>query len=146
MLSELMKNWGESIIIQKDIINKEINEYFKYIKDQYISYKDLIGKYDLNKTNFLKAEEKLLIKKEELYKNKNIEKWNINSFDLKKADKIELINNKEYAFKFMMTKESFKVENLKEIYIYYLNQLFEHRSHDIPDNRFQLHEWIQKKT
>ena len=36
-----MKKWGDSLLQQKDFLNEDINEYFRYIKDEYISYKDV---------------------------------------------------------------------------------------------------------
>lgn len=58
----------------------------------------------MNKNAFLKAETKLLSKKEDLFKHQNINKWDINSEDLKKIDKSQLVKNKVYAFKYMMGK------------------------------------------
>ncbi len=62
----------------------------------------LICKYDINKSIYFKAKEKLFNKKKELFKIKNYEKWNINLFEFEKANKNELINNKVYAFKYML--------------------------------------------
>ncbi len=58
----------------------------------------------MNKAAFIKAETRILNKKEDLFKHPNINKWDISNEDLKKADKSELLKNKEYAFKFMMGK------------------------------------------
>jgi hypothetical protein len=113
MLSKLMSSWGDSITEQKKLLNEELKGYFKYIKHEFISFKDvkitiynikLIGKYDMNKAAFLKADSRLVSKKEDLFKHQNVNKWEINQEDIKKIDKSELLRNKEYAFKYMMGK------------------------------------------
>ena len=91
-----------------------MKSYFKYIKDEFISFKEvkylnfkknqLISKYDINKAAYVKAESRLIAKKEDLFKNPNLNKWDIAPEDVKKLDKTELTKNKEYAFKFMMSK------------------------------------------
>lgn len=78
----------------------------------------------MNKAAFVKAETRLLNKKEDLFKHPNPNKWDITPEDLAKADKKELLKNKDYAFKFMMGKETNHVEKLKQFYVYYSNQLF----------------------
>jgi hypothetical protein len=41
MLSKLMSSWGDSIQQQKKLLNEEIKGYFKYIKHEFISFKDV---------------------------------------------------------------------------------------------------------
>ena len=41
MLSKLMNDWGESEKKQSILIDVELKEYFKYIKNEFISYKDV---------------------------------------------------------------------------------------------------------
>lgn len=76
-------------------------QIFKTLKFQ------LISKYDINKAAFFKAETRLITKKEDLFKNPNINRWEISQDDLKKIDKTEIMKNKDYAFKFMMSKVIF---------------------------------------
>jgi hypothetical protein len=42
-----------------------------------------------------------------LFKNPNLNKWDISAEDLKQVDKGRLTKDKEYAFKFMMSKVNF---------------------------------------
>ena len=80
----------------------------------------------MNKSAYYKAEARLLLKKEELFKQGNISRWEINPEELKKIDKNELLKNREYAFSKMMYKESAHVHSLKQNYGYYSYQvLFE---------------------
>ncbi len=41
MLSKLMSSWGDSIQQQKKLLNEEVKGYFKYIKHEFISFKDV---------------------------------------------------------------------------------------------------------
>ena len=65
----------------------------------------------MNKAAFIKADTRLVYKKEDLFKNPNLNKWDISTEDMKKADKSLLTKNKDYAFKFMMGK----------VYIFFAN-------------------------
>ena len=65
----------------------------------------------MNKAAFVKADTRLVSKKEDLFKNfPNLNKWDISTDDMKKADESLLMKNKDYAFKFMMGK----------VYIFYI--------------------------
>lgn len=43
-----MSSWGDSITQQKKLLNEEIKGYFKYIKHEFISFKDVKIFYFLN--------------------------------------------------------------------------------------------------
>lgn len=58
----------------------------------------------MNKAAFLKADMKLQGKKEELFKQGNVQRWDISPEEIKKIDKSLLLNNREYAYSKMMTK------------------------------------------
>lgn len=58
----------------------------------------------MNKSAYYKAETKLFNKKEELFKQGNVQRWDISSDEMKNIDKKELLNNREYAYTKMMTK------------------------------------------
>ena len=78
---------------------------------------------EMNKVAFYKAESKLNMKKEELFKQGNIARWEINPEELRKIDKNDLLRNKEFAFSKMMHKETVHVHLLKQNYGYYAYQL-----------------------
>ena len=58
----------------------------------------------MNKTAYLKAETRLNLKKEELFKQGNIARWEMNAEDVKNFDKNELLKSKQLAFSKMMPK------------------------------------------
>jgi hypothetical protein len=41
MLSKLMNDWGESEKKQSLLIDVELKEYFKYIKNEFVAFKDV---------------------------------------------------------------------------------------------------------
>jgi hypothetical protein len=45
MISKLINSWGESMTKQTDILNEEMKTYFKYIKDEYIAFKEVIDNH-----------------------------------------------------------------------------------------------------
>jgi hypothetical protein len=42
MISKLMNDWGEAERKQSILIDVELKEYFKYIKNEYVAFKDVI--------------------------------------------------------------------------------------------------------
>lgn len=58
----------------------------------------------MNKNAYLKAQSRLELKKEELFKQGNIARWEVSVEDQKKYDKNELLKNKHLAFSTMMPK------------------------------------------
>ena len=63
-----MQDWSETNKRQKILMNEYIREYFRYIKNEFISLKNLAQKVDNNKSKYTKAFEKLNSMKESLFK------------------------------------------------------------------------------
>lgn len=123
VMSKLMQDWSDSEKRQSDLLTLEIKEYFRYIKKEFVSMKELIAKVDYNKTNYKKAEEKLIYKKEDLFKRQDFTRWDLPESELK--NKMRLIQDKDYAFSRMLPKETTQVLNLKYTYGFYLNRIIE---------------------
>ena len=104
MLSKLMNDWGDAEKKQTVLIDRELKEYFRYIKNEFIAFKETISKMEMNKNAYYKAETRLTQKKEELFKQGNIARWEVPNEDLKKYDKSELLKNKDLAFSKMLQK------------------------------------------
>ena len=64
ILSKIMQDWSETNKRQKILMNEGIREYFRYIKNEFVSLKELIQKVDANKIIYNKAFEKLKSMKE----------------------------------------------------------------------------------
>jgi hypothetical protein len=78
---------------------------------------------ETNKSAYYKADARLTMKKEELFKQGNISKFEISPEEMKKiVDKSLLVRNKDYAFPLMMSKETCHVHLLRQNYAYYSTQ------------------------
>ena len=115
-----MDDWREMNKKQKILINEGIREYFRYVKNEFNSIKDLAIKVDNNRLIFMKAFEKLTSLKENVYK-QDISNWGLNSFDMEL--KSQLLTNKNLAFSKMLPNETKKVDELRHNYGFYLNSL-----------------------
>jgi hypothetical protein len=119
ILSETMKDWGNIQKNQSDLVNINLREFFRYIKNEYKSLNDMISHVENNKAYYNKYAKNLHTKKENLFKTGDINKWDLNKND--NIDTIHLTQNKDYAFQVMLPKETLTVENLKQFYGFYLN-------------------------
>ena len=77
-----------------------------------------------NKNAFYKAQEKVTLKKEEIFKAQNLSKMEIPSDEYNKIDKNRLVKDKDYAFSKMLPKESNHLLGLKQNYGFYNSMLF----------------------
>ena len=141
ILSKIMQDWSETNKRQKILMNECIREYFRYIKNEFISLKDLAQKVDNNKSIYNKAFEKLNSLKENLFK-QDITTWGLSSFDM--DDKNKLLNNKELAFAKMLPRDTKKVDVLRKNYGFYLNSIISEfeRIKDLNNKRHKM--WITK--
>ena len=117
-LNEMFKHWANALKKQNTVTNKDIREYFKYSKNTLKSMKELINTVEIYKQNYYKSRRNLITKKEELFKKGDITKW-----DLTPSNKNININDKNIVFANMLHNETNIVNNLKNIYGYYLNSV-----------------------
>ena len=78
---------------QIELLEINLREQFKFINKQHKEMNFLIKKMNQKKIIFVKNENKLIQKKEELFKKGDVSKWGLKKEDLK--DKQYIINNKE---------------------------------------------------
>ena len=118
-LSLFFKEYGDKEIQQMKNISNEIKDYLKYVNLQYkVSYKDLYDSFKFEHDLYLKVAENLRQKKEMLYENKCVDKW-----ELKIEDRNIDYNNKELIMKKMLPKDSAVVNEIKKYLIYYATKL-----------------------
>ena len=117
-LNEMFKHWANALKKQNTVTNIDIREYFKYSKNTLKSMKELINTVEIYKQNYYKSRRNLITKKEELFKKGDITKW-----DLTPSNKNININDKNIVFANMLHNETNMVNNLKNIYGYYLNSV-----------------------
>ena len=118
-LSLFFKEYGDKEIQQMKNISNEIKDYLKYTNLQYkVSYKELYDNFEFEHDLYLKVAENLKQKKEMLYDNKLVDKW-----ELKIEDRNIDYNNKELVIKKMLPKDSAIVNEIKKYLIDYATQL-----------------------
>ena len=97
-------------------LDGELREYFKYVRSEYFANQELFEKYSYAKNLYLKNNQNLLKKKENLYAKKDTSKW-----ELDPGDKPDL-NNKQDCFNKMLKRETINNYNLRNVFLYLANQ------------------------
>lgn len=103
-LSIFFKNWKRVIFNQNEVINNYIRKFFKYISMENDAFQELIKEREKVKAECLIVNNKLLEKKEKLWKTMDINKWEIINFN--SIDSYKLFQDKNYAFSRMCTKDN----------------------------------------
>ena len=117
-------------------INK-LKNYCNYFSKQFDSFNDFFYyKLDVFENNYKSEYNNLIAFKEKHFKNKDINFWNIE--DIKSLDKIKLINNKNYAFKYMFPEKTKTLEKTQNIYGIYLNQFINEYYNFLKINSIEL--------
>ena len=120
LMSSLMDCLSDIENKKIELMNKNIREYFRFVKNEFHSLKDLSIKVEGKKDVYSKEYDKLYKIKESLFKSQDINKWGIiDKNDLQ--HKVVLLKNKNIAFSKMLPAESKKLRKIREIYGYYLN-------------------------
>jgi hypothetical protein len=93
------------------MMKHNIKDFFKYIKMENSSYSELIKTREDYKSKYNSELLRLNVKKEKLWTQMDITKWDINE-DIEKIDRSSLTRDKNYAFKKMCYKETMSLNNL----------------------------------
>ena len=117
-LSDMFKLWSNALKDQNTVIYVDIREYFKYSKNTLKSMKDLVNTVEICKHNYNKSKRNLIARKEDIYKKGDINKWELppDNKNINTTDKNAVLSN-------MLYNETNVVNNLKNIYGYYLNSI-----------------------
>ena len=122
-MSKLFANWSDALKRHNNIIHIDIREYFKYVKNNFKSMKDLVSVVETHKNTFTKNERYLINKKEDLYRKGDVNKWELDPND--NVDHTKLLQNKNIALMKIIPKETNNVINMKKNYGYYLNRIID---------------------
>ena len=114
IFGKFFKNWRRNMMNQNEIIKKYVKDFFKYIKMEGESYQELIDSRENIKYYFEKNLEKLQKKKDKLWTNGDLSKWEITE-GLESIDRLMLLNDKDYACSKMCTVETKTLENERKI-------------------------------
>ena len=123
VMNKIIEDFVISETKRINIMNTNIREYFRFMKNQFHVLNELASKVENYKEKYNKAMEKLKEDKEKLFKEQDINSWGLNENDLKHKD--IFLKNKELAFNRMMPEESKNVLNIKNVYGVYLNSLID---------------------
>ena len=122
-MGKLFTNWSDALKRHSNVIHIDIREYFKYVKNNFKSMKDLVSIVESNKYHYNKNERYLINKKEDLFRKGDINKWELTPNDRDNANK--LLQDKNSALMKIIPKETNNVINIKKIYGYYLNRIID---------------------
>ena len=117
-LADMFKLWSNALKNINTVANVDIREYFKFSRNTLKSIKELINTAEIYKNNYYKSKRNLIAKKEDLYKKGDVPKW-----DLPPENKNINISDKNAALVNMLYNETNIVNNLKDLYGYYLNSV-----------------------
>ena len=118
-LSLFFKEYGNNEFQQMKIISEELKFHLKYINMNYtISIDELYNTFKFQHDLYFQVAENLKQKKETLYKNMDIEKWELNSED-RNID----FSDKKLVMKKMLPNDTKVVNDIKKYLIYYATQL-----------------------
>ena len=118
-LELFFKEYSKKELKQIKNISIELKQYLKYVNLKYISsMKELYDNFEYEHNLYCKVAKNLREKKEFLYANGPIEKW-----ELSDKDKNIDIKNKEEVIKKILPKDTAIVYEIKKYLIYYATQL-----------------------
>ena len=123
-LSIFFKNWKRILFNESFIIKEEIKHFFKRQKKENLIFIDLIDSREQLRQKYFTEKNKLDNKKEKLYKIQDFTKWEIEE-NFAQIDHARLLQDKNYAFEKMCTKETQSLENIRKQlgYANYMNMM-----------------------
>ena len=116
------KNWKRVLINQTCLIKDIIHKNIKNVIGLGETLSEIFSKEEGIRDEYFIKKNKLLIKKDTLWLQKDITKWETNQME--NIDMIDIYNNKNYAYQKMCYKETEEINKLKSFmsYYYYNNQ------------------------
>ena len=120
LLKKVMHNWCVTEKKEGDLINLDIREHFKFVRKKYKAMNILIGKVDRIRADFMKAQERLNSRKEDLFKKQDVMHMDLDP----RENKDKILADKNYAFSKMLPKETIQLDNQRKAYAYYMNAIF----------------------
>ena len=117
------KNWKRLQINQTCVIKDVVNDFFKDIKGKCQTFSDLISLQENLKDDYINQSNKLNLKKESLWNQMDIKKWELNQME--NIDMMLIYRDKNYAKEKMCFKETNDLKGIKSFiqYFYYCNYI-----------------------
>ena len=110
-LGIFFKNWKNIIFNQNDVIRRKVKDFYKYVRMEGEAYLELFVKRDEIQNKFNSDNKKLQDKKDKLWAQMDISKWEILE-DFGKIDRVLLVRDKIYGCSKMCTNETNNLNNL----------------------------------
>ena len=123
IMSKLMDDWSEIQKSQIRVINVNIREYFRYVKNEFNGLREMSDRVQNCQSTYIKFKDKLLKTKEALFEKQDPETWQLNEAD--KQDVMSLVKNKELAFSKMLPQDTLKLKETKNFYGAMLNSIID---------------------
>jgi hypothetical protein len=118
-LSKTFKSWSFSYLTQSKFFKEDFTEFFNYINLEYNEFETIHNQYLKFKKDYEIFSIELNDKKENLFKNKNFSKWNVEPGIFEDLNLIQ--NDKKLCFSLMCHKENLILESQKKIVIIAIN-------------------------
>ena len=110
-LGIFFKNWKNIIFNQNDVIRRKVKDFYKYVRMEGEAYLELFVKRDEIQNKFNSENKRLQDKKDKLWAQMDISKWEILE-DFGKIDRVLLVRDKIYGCSKMCTNETNNLNNL----------------------------------
>ena len=125
--SKFMNDWTKLYETQINLINENIREYYRYIRNEYHSIREYYALFETNKNSYKKISFKLKETKERLFEEQKIDEWGLDKEDLQ--NKLLLFRDKELSKEKMLPEETKKVKDKRKIYGSYCNSFIDEYNH-----------------
>ncbi len=107
----------------RKLVHQDFGKFFRYYKHELGAVEELVAACAEKKANLIRTEKKLAEKKELLFTQKSVAKWEVESGCQIPVD--TLLKNKVIAFKEMLPGETREAHRLRIQYGYYCNKVLE---------------------
>lgn len=117
-LNNMMVEWGNIIRNQYSYMEKNFNTFFKFMRHEIYSIKELYQKVKNLEEEYFKNKGVLDKKKEKIFQMGDTAKWEIPKEELSSIPS-HVLSNRLQATKIMLPKESFEMEKQRMRYAFY---------------------------
>jgi sorting nexin-8 len=103
-LNNMMVSWGEQMLGQIKIVQKNIGYFFKYAYYENESFKEAVGNRSRLGLDYVKRKKEMLVRKEKSFLQADSSKWDLNHAKIKELGVSDITKNKQLAMDLMFHK------------------------------------------
>lgn len=119
----MMTGTGNHVANLGDLIKVYLGSHLKYHMHEHESFRELLKDREAVKNSYIKKEKTLGEKKEKLFRSKDFAKWQFVGSQDELVRRTDVISqNKDVAFRFMLSEETQHLETAREELAFYTNQ------------------------